>query len=164
MQNTMSSLRSAGEGKRRNVEKPGNMHRTRVLLAEDDGDFRDILVWAFEDDGWEVVAVSNGADLLDVLASSLLPGTAVRPFNVLVSDVRMPGWSGLTAIENLSANHSMPPVVVITGFGCDEVHQRAKRAGAIAVLDKPFDLENLRTLVRKVSEASLVEQVTPKSP
>jgi CheY-like chemotaxis protein len=161
MHNTVPSFGSDEVGKRRGFEKSRTARQTRVLLAEDDGDFRDILVWAFEDDGCEVVAVSNGADLLDLLASSLLPGTDVEPFTVVVSDLRMPGWSGLTAIESLSANLSMPPVVVITGFGSDEVHQRAKRAGALAVLDKPFDLEDLRELVHKVTEASLAERVRP---
>jgi DNA-binding response OmpR family regulator len=131
------------------ARRAGDLQRTRVLLAEDDGEIRDALAWEFEDDGCEVVAVSNGADLLELLASSML--SATKPFHVVVCDVTMPGWTGLQAIENLAANTAIPPVVVITGLGSEEVHMRAKQAGAVAVLDKPFDINELKAIVRKVS-------------
>ena len=124
--------------------------RPRVLIAEDDWAFRDMLLFAFEDDGCEVVAVSDGASLLQVLASSMLPKSSVKPFDLVVSDVRMPGWNGLTALEKLSRDPKVPPVVVITAFGSEEVHQRAERAGAAAVFDKPFDLPDLTSLGRRV--------------
>jgi len=65
-------------------------------------------------------------------------------------ELRMSGWSGLTALEKLSRDPKVPPVVVITAFGSDEVHERAERAGAAAVLDKPFDLPDLTSLGRRV--------------
>jgi CheY-like chemotaxis protein len=131
---------------------PGNSskRRARILIAEDDWAFRDMLLFAFEDEGCEVVAVGDGASLLNVLGSSMLPRSPVKPFDLVVSDIRMPGWSGLTALEKLSRSPTMPPVVVITAFGSEEVHQRALRAGAVAVLDKPFDIPDLTALGRRV--------------
>ena len=127
------------------------LHRSaRVLIAEDDWAFRDMLLWAFEEDGYEVVAVGDGGSLLEVIATSLLPKSGVKPFDLVVSDVRMPGWSGLAAVENLSRSPLVPPVVVITAFGSDEVHDRAERAGVVAVLDKPFDIAELTALSRRV--------------
>jgi CheY-like chemotaxis protein len=124
--------------------------RARVLIAEDDWAFRDMLIFAFEDEGCEVVAVGDGSSLLDILGSSMLPKSSVKPFDLVVSDVRMPGWSGLTALEKLSQSQMVPPVVVITAFGSDEVHARAKQAGVLAVLDKPFDFPDLMELGRRV--------------
>jgi len=124
--------------------------RSRVLIAEDDWAFRDMLLFAFEDDGCEVVAVSDGPSLLKALASSMLPKSGTKPFDLVVSDVKMPGWSGLAALEKLSQDPKVPPVVVITAFGSDEVHERAERAGAAAVLDKPFDIPDLTSLGRRV--------------
>jgi CheY-like chemotaxis protein len=62
----------------------------------------------------------------------------------------MPGWNGLAALENLSRSPLVPPVVVITAFGSDEIHDRAERAGVVAVLDKPFDITELTALSRRM--------------
>jgi CheY-like chemotaxis protein len=124
--------------------------RPRVLVAEDEWAFRVLLLLAFEDDGYDVVTVGNGPKLLEVLASSILPNSGIEPFDLVVSDVRMPGWSGLLALEDLCRSQLVPPVVVITAFGSDELHQRAEQAGAAAVLDKPFDLAELTALGRRL--------------
>ena len=124
--------------------------RARVLVADDEWAFRDLLLFAFEAEGYEVVAVGDGACLLDILEASLLPKSGIKPFDLVVSDVRMPGWVGLSALENLSSSPQAPPVVVITAFGSEEVHRRAEKAGAVAVLDKPFDIAELTALSRRV--------------
>jgi CheY-like chemotaxis protein len=118
----------------------------RVLIAEDDWAMRELLLWAFDADGYEVTAVASGPALLETLASSLLADSGVEPFDLVVSDIRMPGWSGLPAMEELCRSRVLPPVVAITAFGSEEVHERAERAGAIVVLDKPFDVAELTAL------------------
>ncbi len=118
----------------------------RVLIAEDDWAMRELLLWAFEADGYEVRAVASGSALLDTLASSLLSDSGVEPFDLVVSDIRMPEWSGLPALEKLCRSRMMPPIVAITAFGSEEVHERAELAGAIVVLDKPFDIADLTAL------------------
>jgi CheY-like chemotaxis protein len=124
--------------------------RPRVLIAEDEWAFRVVLLLAFEEAGYDVVTVGNGPKLLEVLASSMLPNSGIDAFDMVVSDVRMPGWSGLLALEELCRSPLVPPVVVITAFGSHELHQRAEQAGAAAVLDKPFDLADLTALGRRM--------------
>ncbi|HJX65287.1 MAG TPA: response regulator [Polyangia bacterium] len=124
--------------------------RPRVLVAEDDWALRDMLLLAFENDGWAVVAVGDGAALLDVFSASLLPKSSIKPFDLVVSDIRMPGWGGIAAVEHLSRNPQAPPVVLITAFGSEEIHKEARRAGAVVVLDKPFDMADLTALSRRV--------------
>ena len=145
MQNLSTAAAPANNKKKRVVKMVG-ARRARLLIAEDDWAFRDMLVWAFEEEGYDVVAVGNGADMLHILASSMLPRSGVKEFDLIVSDLRMPGWSGLPGIEKLGNNPLLPPIVLITAFGSEEVHQRAKRAGAVATLDKPFDLRQLIAL------------------
>jgi CheY-like chemotaxis protein len=137
--------RDASKGAIQALRRPA-----RVLIGEDDWVFRDMLLWAFEEDGCEVVTVGDGGSLLEVIATSLLPKSALKPFDLVVSDVRMPGWNGLAALENLSRSPLVPPVVVITAFGSDEIHDRAERAGVVAVLDKPFDITELTALSRRM--------------
>lgn len=128
------------------VRRRGAVRPARVLIAEDDRAFRAMLLWAFEEEGYEVVAVANGNDLLRVLGSSMLPRSGVKELDLIVSDLRMPGWSGLAGLEKLADNPWMPPIVLITAFGSEEVRQRAKAAGVVVVMDKPFDLDELTAL------------------
>jgi two-component system, response regulator, stage 0 sporulation protein F len=121
----------------------------RLLVAEDDPDFRSLLASALRADGHEVVEVSNGVDLLDALGSSLISGAGARVFDLVLSDVRMPGWTGFDALASLGHGQELPPVLFITAFGDDELHAQALLAGAVAVFDKPIDIDDLRLYVHK---------------
>jgi FixJ family two-component response regulator len=72
-----------------------------------------------------------------------------RPLGCLVLDVRMPGASGLDLQARLAATRPDLPVVMITGHPTADVHARALAAGAVAVLDKPFEEELLLEAVRR---------------
>ena len=149
MRESMDSNISVDTQVHANAEAPV-ARRSRLLIAEDEWTFRVLLLLAFEDEGYEVVTVGNGPKLLEVLATSMLPNSGIEPFDLVVSDVRMPGWSGLLALEDLCRSPLVPPVMVITAFGSDELHRRAAHAGAAAVLDKPFDLAELTALGRRL--------------
>jgi two-component system, response regulator, stage 0 sporulation protein F len=123
--------------------------RSHLLVAEDDAAFRCLLVSALRADEHEVVEVSNGVDLIDALGVSLQPGLDTGYFDLVLSDVRMPGWTGVDALASLGHGPALPPVVFITAFGDEELHCRALRAGAVAVFDKPIDIDDLRLFVRE---------------
>jgi CheY-like chemotaxis protein len=61
------------------------------------------------------------------------------PFDRVISDHRMPGFTGLGVLRGLQSFRSAPPFIVITAFGGSEFAAEAERAAARAVLDKPFD-------------------------
>ncbi len=117
----------------------------RILVAEDQSEMRRLLASVLRRDGFEVVEAASGVQLLDQL-TAVREGTDLG-FDLLVSDVRMPGLSGLETIERARATRALPPLIVITAFGDEETHQRAHRLGAVAIFDKPFDIDDLRTAV-----------------
>ena len=75
---------------------------------------------------------------------------AARPVDLVVSDVRMPGLGGFEAVAWLRELGCRAPVILITAFGDRFVHAEGVRAGAVRVLDKPFELDQLRQLVREL--------------
>ena len=132
-------------------------HRPRILVAEDDPAMRQLLASALRWEGYHVVAVRSGKELLDRLGSATL---SHHGYDAIVSDIRMPGPSGLDVLWGLRSGHDETPIILITAFGSEETHARAKEHGATAILDKPFVIESLLGLVAQLMpapEASVVD-------
>jgi CheY-like chemotaxis protein len=125
----------------------GSFTKHRLLVAEDDKALRAMIVEILRSDGHEVVTVANGIDLLDTIEVSLDQELGTGKFDLVISDVRMPGMTGLRAFEEVGYGPHIPPVVFITAFGDEELHEQAHHIGALAVLDKPFDLDEFRSFV-----------------
>lgn len=123
--------------------------RPRILLADDDVEMCRLIATSLRRSGYAVTSCTNGINLLDHLGSYLLRGTG-DSYSLIISDIRMPGVTGMEVLEGLRHVKSAPPIILITAFGDDETHREAKRFGAVAVLDKPFDLDRLQALVRSV--------------
>jgi CheY-like chemotaxis protein len=121
--------------------------RKRILLAEDDADLRLLLAAALAMDGHHITQAADGTEVLEQLAATLGEPEPVAGFDLIISDIRMPGWSGLDVLAGLRQYPVVPPVVLITAFGGDRLHATARRLGAVATLDKPFDLYQLRAIV-----------------
>jgi CheY-like chemotaxis protein len=71
-------------------------------------------------------------------------------FDLIISDIRMPAHSGLEILEAGPQLKGFPPMILITAFGSELTHARARRFGAVAVFDKPFDVNDLLVKVREV--------------
>lgn len=125
----------------------------RILVAEDDLQMRRLLLWALRTEGYIVVEAADGIDLLDTAEPLILslcePGSFPR-FDLIVSDIRIPGFTGLELLSAIRACGWTIPVILITAFGDEATHAEAERLKASAVLDKPFDIEDLLNEVRKV--------------
>ena len=120
---------------------PKDARPRRVLLAEDDAEMRKLLAASLRDDGYEVSEVASGTELCRVLAPQLVHPDADR-YHVIVSDIRMPGTSGLEVLEGLSALAELPPMILVTAFGDPETHRQVRELGAV-MLDKPFEIDDL---------------------
>lgn len=115
-----------------------------ILLAEDDPAMRTLLATMLTRTGFEVVPCADGNALLRELRRS---HDDVRPPSLIVSDVQMPGATGLDVVHESRRIAPSVPVILITAFGDERTHRRAKQLGAAAVLNKPFDLGELRALI-----------------
>ena len=119
---------------------------SRVLLAEDDADLRQLMAAALRADGHQVIEAPDGDRLLMHIEQQIA-GTRRDNFAVVVSDVRMPGLWGTDVLAVLSCSKWTTPFVLMTAFGDAELHAQAREMGATAVLDKPVDLDALRSVV-----------------
>jgi len=120
-----------------------------VLLAEDDDDLRTLLADALRAEGFDVVECPNGFSLVETLVTRFETGGL--PFDLVVSDVRMPGISGLSVLEGLSVWEELRslPTILITAFGTERLHELAQRYGAVSLLEKPFAIGSLMQVVRE---------------
>lgn len=119
----------------------------RVLVAEDDDELRGLITRTLRKSGFDVIETSDGAALLDRAGETLLTDHTSSSIDLIVSDIRMPGWSGLDVLAGLNHAGVRIPMVLITAFGGDDTHQQATRLGAAAVVDKPFDMDHLCDVV-----------------
>jgi CheY-like chemotaxis protein len=120
--------------------------KRRILVADDDQALRGLLVTALQKDGHEIVEAEDGLQLVKYLATAIAHLSGPQ-FDLVISDVRMPRWSGLDVLAGLRQTKGVPPILLITAFGDEQLHADAIRLGAVALLDKPFDVDHLRSIV-----------------
>lgn len=119
----------------------------RVLVAEDDDELRWLITRTLRKSGFDVIEANDGTALLDRAGETLLKDHTLSSVDLIVSDIRMPGWSGLDVLAGLNHAGVRIPMVLITAFGDDDTHDKATRLGAVAVVDKPFDMDHLCDVV-----------------
>jgi response regulator NasT len=117
------------------VPTAGGRTPLRVLVAEDEALIRMDLVEMLEEDGYVVVAQAADG------AAAVRLATETRPDLVLL-DVRMPVLDGLSAAEQIVAAR-IAPVVILTAFSQRDLVARAREAGVMAYLVKPFQRKDL---------------------
>ncbi len=111
----------------------------RILVAEDDDEMRELILRVLADEGYAVVVARDGNE-----AMSLLEGGA---FDLVLSDVRMPGSDGMDVLRRAIARRLHQPIILMTAFGSIETAVEAMREGAYYYLAKPFDLDDLLEIV-----------------
>jgi two-component system, response regulator PdtaR len=107
----------------------------RVVIAEDEALIRLDLREMLEEEGYLVVGEAADGETAIALTSDLLP-------DLVILDVKMPVLDGITAAERIAAEH-LAPVVILTAFSQRELVERARDAGAMAYLVKPFTKADL---------------------
>ena len=115
----------------------------RILLADDDAAARDLVQRALASDGHNVIATHDGAEALEQLQSS-------GPFDLLISDVQMPGVDGIELIEKATAAAPKMRVILMSGFAGELDRAKHLRSKIAREISKPFTLEQVRTVVRSV--------------
>lgn len=114
----------------------------RILLADDDKATRDLVSRALEVDGHTVTLTQDGAEAADMFSSE--PGL----FDVLVSDVHMPGLDGIALAERAIAVAPALKLLLMSGFAEELDRAKALKSANLGVIIKPFTLEQIRAAVR----------------
>ncbi|WP_164009143.1 response regulator [Pyxidicoccus trucidator] len=114
----------------------------RVLVAEDQEEMRTLLRRALKRRGYDVVEAPDGPQLVRAIVDGLRASETQVP-DLIVTDVRMPGFSGLEVLARLRRDGWNTPFILITAFGDAQLHEEAARLGAARVLNKPFAMEEL---------------------
>lgn len=120
---------------------------SNILVAEDDDDLRALVVSALRQDGHQLIAVRDGVELLEYIASTLIFDESAAYPDLIITDIRMPGFSGMSVLAGLRDQQWTTPIVVMTAYSDEKMRSDAERLGASAFFSKPFDLDDLRTAV-----------------
>lgn len=121
-----------------------------IILAEDDEAFRKMLATALRRKTHEVIECRDGIELAQMITAFIKPYEKPQ-IDLIISDIRMPGVTGMTVLDGLrNLGHDIP-VILLTAFGDEETHTKAKELGARLVLDKPFEIDALLSKVREVA-------------
>lgn len=113
-----------------------------VLIADDDLEMRRMLAWSLREKGFRVTECSDGDSLMKQLGF-MGPLEDAETFDLIISDIKMPGVTGMQVLESARAYEDLPPTILITAFGDETTHEKAKKLGATAVLNKPFEIDDL---------------------
>lgn len=111
-----------------------------VLVIDDESSVADALKLILSDGGYDVGVGLTGEDGLEKLAN--------RRFDLVITDVRMPGMSGLDVLRHLRRSHPGVLAIVITAHYIPELAAESLSLGAVAVLPKPFSPTDLLLVVR----------------
>jgi len=90
----------------------------------------------------EVITASTGTEAVQRIEEG--------PFDVVITDIALPGVDGLDLLSIIKARHPQTRVIVITAYGSDEREEQAYLRGAEKYIEKPFDLREIRELVFKM--------------
>ena len=122
--------------------------RHAILVAEDDHDLRRVIVDVLSRDGHLLQEACDGRELLErVLDCSVDPPLIESPqYDLVITDVRMPGRSGIDVLRQLRRAGVVTPVMLMTAFADEEARVSAKELGVV-LLNKPFWVGDLRALV-----------------
>jgi CheY-like chemotaxis protein len=131
----------------------------KVLVVDDDPVVTTSFDRVLSREGYVVVTARNGTEALDKLNSG--------DYDVVYTDIRMPGMDGLELAERVKARRSWTPVVIITGYGSEASERRAKAAGVNAFLHKPLSPEIIEASARQAVDFAppvVAPTVAPTAP
>ncbi len=117
----------------------------RVLVVDDEQSMREFLEIMLTQDGYEVSLASDGKEALKAFRKE-------EP-HLVITDVKMPGMNGLDLIRKIRSSSTFAPIIAITAYASADDAIRAVREGAYDYISKPFQVEDLRIIVRNALEA-----------
>jgi len=128
----------------------------KVLVVDDDPVVAKSFERVLSSKGYAVITAANGEEALRKLKD--------EKYDVVYTDIRMPGMNGLEVAERVKAQQPWTPVVIITGYGTDAAEARAKSAGVSSFLHKPLSPEMIEGSARDALAEPATEAEVAVSP
>ena len=123
------------------LESAGSFAEPCILVADDDDGSRGFLARGLRSAGYEVLVAANGSEATEIVRAT--------PVDAIVSDISMPGMSGIDLLKAIRQRDADVPVVLVTGSPDVESAMEAVRFGALLYLKKPVDLDELRRVMAR---------------
>ncbi len=115
----------------------------RILVADDEELIRDVISYKIQRHlGYQVLEAEDGVEALKTLEANNI--------DLLITDIRMPKMDGMALLEEIKAKGWSLPVIILTGYGQIEDAIKAIKLGAEAFMKKPFDTDEVITLVESI--------------
>ncbi|MEQ1577078.1 MAG: response regulator [Hyphomicrobium sp.] len=124
--------------------KEATTDMARILLADDDKPTRDLVRRALETDGHQVLLAEDGQEAWSAFAAAPLS------FDLIVTDIEMPGTDGVTLAKNALAASPSVKVLMMSGFNEALERGRNLAPARVEVLAKPFTLDQIRRAIKSV--------------
>ena len=125
------------------------MSRKHILVADDEQNTLMTMQFILEVANYRVTTAENGQEALDDILESR---NTDSPIDLLITDIQMPGLTGLELIDELNRLNMRIPFLVITGYGNHELTAELTDRGCHGCLDKPIDEEELVNSVAMLLE------------
>jgi len=117
---------------------------TKILVVDDEQSMRDFLSIMLKKDGYDVVAAENGGDALKAVQAEI--------FDLVISDVKMPGMDGIDMLKAVKDVSPETVVVMITAYATAETAVEAMKLGAYDYITKPFKVDEIKLILQKALE------------
>ena len=115
-----------------------------IYVVDDDDAVRDSLRFLLETNGYKVQTFASGDEFLEKYDPTLI--------SILITDVRMPGMTGLQLQEELNARKVNIPIVFITGHGTVPKVVNTMKKGAVDFIEKPFNLTDIQEVISRLNK------------
>jgi two-component system response regulator AtoC len=125
----------------------------RILVADDELNLRRVLVALLRRDGHDVVQAASGPEAIDRLGD----------VDVVITDLRMPGADGMEVLRTATKNFPQTPVIMITAYGSVGQAVEAIKAGAFDYIEKPFEQDQIKTIVDKAIGQAAANRMAPRA-
>src|SRR6266699_5915638 len=128
------------------------MRRRRILVVDDDESLRRVTQVQLEEEGYSATTASSAEKALDIMMRA--------PQDLVVTDLSMPGMSGVDLLRKIRSEYPDTTVVLVTAYGTVESAVEAMKLGAYDYITKPVDPDSLRRVVsRALEHLSLRDEV-----
>ena len=117
---------------------------SNILIVDDEQSYRQLLTLVFQGDGHNIRTAANGIEAVKLLQQA--------PADVVISDVKMPDMDGIEMLRSVRGTYPDLGVIFMTAFASVETAREAFKLGADDFIQKPFDVEELKLLVKKTLE------------